>query len=689
MKMQSVLLAFAVGSLWSRVGLADDEEIAVELAGSSDILPAVVCVAAPEPATNAMKKATVGKDIDTWQEAPVVFGTPDHQGSAAVWRFAATDSKPAAVDAKTSERARALLHMEPPPTIRFKDQSACAPAVSLQKTQNSVLCQANPLAGPNATGVAVVALEFGTTIRRLGLFTVDGNLLTIRLEKAVKVGTPSVRLAGGHYQQTSVQPVVAQRATLALEPTCYERELALPELESNGSSEVEIALESVRPAWKARVAVSEQSVRIALPPLQHGKEGVLSVTVPPRRGSGTDERAAGRFEARWGSKEPPVALALSAKNLSFRWRVPCEFPFAQECPRARLEGSGLTSDGSRHFGDDGDFCAYRVETRSGSIALPSDVEFTMKQLPAWHAKLHRVNQAFDEYVSAEARMFRVTMPWASKKPLTADKIDYVEILGPTGARHIIKPQYEAVISLPYATCGARMSYRFSGTREFAWGQVNIGKPKNGSAVADGGTLTLESPDVTASTVSLGLSAGGGFLFSVNRSESRPYAQAELSLRLRPKRRERTGFHRFISAPDYEFALTYLLASEPYRPLRNADNQEDESLESVAYNRFALSAFAFGRVSDTLFLGGGAGVGLGYAFLSSDDSRVGDLRFFAMPSLRARYQVSQRLSLVTTARFLFPDRLYEHSSPNDFQGTPRSSWTHQEWAFWDAGLQGWL
>ncbi|MDD5310023.1 MAG: hypothetical protein PHU25_22125, partial [Deltaproteobacteria bacterium] len=300
-------------------------------------------------------------------------------------------------------------------------------------------------------------------------------------------------------------------------------------------------------------------------------------------------------------------------------------------------------------------------------------------LPTWHAKLTRPEQTLDDYLSPENRQFRLSTNWANEADKRADKIEYIELLGPSGTRHVIKPQKTAFVGLPFATCQSDLSYRLHGDREFEWGTVRI----------ENGTVTLPSAGDTAVVATLGVQAGGGVMIDLDSGTGRPYAHAEVSVRLRPKRWGESDWPTFLRRLDYEVALAYFFGTEPYRPLHTADNSEDQTLSSVLYNRFALSAYGLYPVLDAVSVGLGVGGGVGYALLEGDYERVGRWRAFALPSIRVRYDLSQRVSIVVTARALTPDRFYRYESSNDFKGSPRASTELLTWGFLDAGLQVWL
>jgi hypothetical protein len=204
-------------------------------------------------------------------------------------------------------------------------------------------------------------------------------------------------------------------------------------------------------------------------------------------------------------------------------------------------------------------------------------------------------------------------------------------------------------------------------------------------------VKLESPTVTATKATLGLLVGGGFLVGLARSDSRPYGTAELSVRVRPSRwREMSWIAEALRYPDYDFALGYLLSTQPYEPLHAPDNSEDTGVRSVLYNRFVLSAFALFPAFNATHVGPGLGGGVGYAFYAVDEDEVGEPRFFfALPALRARYEVNPRFAFTLTTRLLWPDSFYEHSSPDDFRGTTNHNRRGNSWFLLDLGLQGWL
>jgi hypothetical protein len=293
----------------------------------------------------------------------------------------------------------------------------------------------------------------------------------------------------------------------------------------------------------------------------------------------------------------------------------------------------------------------------------------------------------------EERQFQVNVVWSKRAKRDDDRISYVEIVGPTGVKPVIKPESQRVI-LPHARCGDTLAYRLHGDREYEWGTTQL----------TCGHLDLPSPELTATKATLGIMAGGGVLGSLQRGYRRPYATAEVSMYWRPGRlrtvdasdpndkltEEDDTTGQGPRLPDYEFTLTYLFSNQPYEPLRTLDNAEDNRLGTVLYNRFLLSAYVLFFALDSVQLGVGVGGGVGNVMIGDDKTRVGAWRpILAAPAVRARYFITPRFAFTVTGRGVFFDRVYSHQTPDGFRGTTLSKSSDASWALVDFGLQGFL
>jgi hypothetical protein len=655
------------------------EEFLVELVGSPNELPAVVCLASREPQFRAGTPRPAF--MRSWRQTSTVLGPPSNPTEpdkrSDKWRFS---PKPAAsTDAPIDANDLALAHLRraPDPNVAFADTDRCAPRVELPVDHKIIWCQRNGLAPADASGVVVLSVEFGVSeAPPIDPFTVDGNLLTIRLQQNAR-STPSVRVAGGHYRVTSVSPAAGKSVKMALEPVCYTRRIRLPDLETQSAARVGVRYADPADTWQRFVPTSAGHVLVALPPSPQASEPKLTLS------------AQWTYEVQWNEETPPKELPLLVKAFGFEWVMPCEYPL-DGCPLARLDEIGEQATGLfTSYSNDAlqpsevdrgarGVCSYHI-TAATPVRLPMDVSFVTSSLPTWRSRLTRAGQKLHDYLEAGNRLFQLKMPWSSQVSSAPDEIQYVEIIGPTGTRHVIRPQAASLINLPFSGCGEQISYRLHGDREFEWDSVPIKQ----------GVITLPSPGVQAEVAELGVQLGGGFMVD-DDGHSRPYGQAELSVRLRPKRWGESAFPWVLRKADYEIALSYLLATQPYTPLHTADNQEDSTQLSVPYNRFSLGAYALWPLGKGVFLGPGASFGIGYALLKEDSDRVGEARFFVMPApLRVHYDLSRRISLVATVRLIPADRLYAHSTPNDFRGTPEAASESVWWPLFDAGLQGWL
>ncbi|MDD5307063.1 MAG: hypothetical protein PHU25_07050, partial [Deltaproteobacteria bacterium] len=377
-------VAFALSMLCARQGLAQ-KDFMVELVGPNDTLPAVVCIASrtiekptlewrgvsdvlgqsPDPCRRSVRSVDAGCGDGKSLSAP----------SSCTWRYRRCGGKGPA-EAKAEDLANKLLREAPDVTVAFTDNGACAPKVVLPSTHKSMMCRRDGLARKDATGVAVLDIEFGTgNVRDIESFNVDGNLVTFQVAGKETRGTLNVRLAGGHYQETSVQPVAGQPVKLALEPVCYKRQLTWPAQEgwaSNGKVVVKYRRGNKNKEWKSgRIRLSAGVVSVALPPSPSGEESTLTLV-----GLAT-------YEVRWTAETPPIELPLRAKRVGFKWQIPCEFPYASECPVARLTDFGLESKGTFAAARPNGYCSYVVEGVKGTetFQLPADVVFVMHDLP--------------------------------------------------------------------------------------------------------------------------------------------------------------------------------------------------------------------------------------------------------------------------------------------------------------------
>ncbi len=470
--------------------------------------------------------------------------------------------------------------------------------------------------------------------------------------------------------------VEAGRVQLPLEPLCYERDLPIPSVEGRGAAPA--AGVTVGSFGRAAIERPTQKNTVLLPPTMGGTTTTLIMDFPRTGAPGVVDA---KFEAVWSSRAPPQKLDLRPTVVTFDWKGPCEYPYKTECPSVRLGETGEEQE-SEGGAPVAGVCRYRFAPSGGTIALPAEVTFHSTRLPAWNAKVSRPGAHLSDYVDPASRMFLVKVPWASQSKKLADEIDSVELVGPTGTRQSVKPA-DALVALPFGSCGGTVGYHLFGRRDY--------KPGNATIVE--GVIEIDSPGETAYLAALGLSVGGGFEVSLTRPETRPYAQAELSLRLKPKRwgsAESQWEASWITRPDFELGVTYVFTPQPYTPLRTPDNAADEKLETVPYNRFLLGGLVLWPLFvDSVTIGPGIGGGLGYSVRGSDSHRTGGVQFFGVGGGRIRYDMSRRFSLVGTGRFIFPDQLQQFTSTNDFRGSADRTSETQSWFFFDFALQGWL
>lgn len=677
---------------------ASEDDVVIDLVGAAEQPPQFVCVAAPvqdvrpgeeQRPSNASYASEIFGNPGSPCKAPtdIIPNGADPLAAATSpmsWRYGAC-TEPVTDDPTTqtvAKRVSAFLRAPQNRGVLFNQEEACRPQLELPP-KHVVQCRLNSVPGGAGGGVAVITLGFSSVHRSVLFFNVEQNIVTVRLAPTkLPGGTINARLAGGHYQATKVAPVEGRRAQLALEPRCYERELIVPRVDARTpKAEAIVHVDG----WKdLTVKTTTLRVMTLVPPTDGGKGTSLKVTFPNEKG---DPRPDAVFAASWTTHAPPSRLDLRPTQITFSWRQPCDYPLRDLCPAVRLaEGGGEQPSAP----PEGGVCKYRFEAEEGrSLTLPAEVAFDAKTLPSWRGKLSLPASTLPDYLPAESRMIRVTMPWAFQRAKIADQIESVEIVGPTGTRHLLTPEAVSIVGIPFTGCGTRVAYKLNGMRNFRWGSAEI---KNG-------TLEIDSPNETAELASLGLMIGGGFEVSFTRPETRPYAQAELSMRLRLRRWGEVqetpqgvawAAASWLTRPDYDVTLTYVFTPQPYFPLRTADNQQDNRYETVPYNRFLLGGYVLWPILNTLSFGPGVGFGLGYALKGVDSDRVGGVKFFAvLPAARLRYDISRRFALVATGRVIMPDEIRTFSTANDFRGTPQSTASGQSWFFFDFALQGWL
>lgn len=656
------------------------ESIVVEFISDPSQLPAVVCLAVPkEPATPKPPRNLQTTPRDR------VLGVPQAtNGGTSIWQLR---GQPGAVVDRTAppdDRAHALLLSEGRADVVFSSDAACSPTAQLGVIDTELACQSNPKAGPNANQVAILDLQFSPVRRWVDFFNVDGSLVTLTLKNNAQAGDVAVvGIAGGHYELTAPQLVNAGRAQLRLDARCHTREVDLVGLGLLPDSTQEASLRydygAKAPLFAAPVAV-RSPLRVMLPRSAGGRSALVV------------QQGENVLRSEWYSEQPPPQLpAWKAASLRVDWEVPCEFP-EDSCPTLTVVGSALRAEGGKP--NAARRCQYTLgEGRPPALTLPLEVAFVSRALPSWHDVVSRANQRLTAYLKPEERQFQLNVLWTKRAKRDDDRISYVEIVGPTGVKPVIKPESQKVI-LPHARCGDTLAYRHHGDREYEWGTAKL----------TCGHLDLPSPDLTSTKATLGVMGGGGILTSLQRGYTRPHAMAEVSLYWRPGRLRQVdpnNPHDKITSSDdttgrglrffdYEFTLTYLFSNQPYGPLRTIDNSEDRHLGEAPYNRILLSAYALIFAADSVQVGLGLGGGVGHAVIGEDRKRVGTWRpVLAVPLLRARYFITSRFAVTGTMRGLFFDRLYFHQAPDGFRGTTLASPSKASWGLLEVGLQGWL
>jgi hypothetical protein len=675
---------------------ADDEELLVQLVSADGVLPEVVCLS-----TTASSQTPKG----TFAEPQMVFGRPTTTDTGQQWVFQPSPTPPTAesfgklLDRVGLALAAKLLAQAPPEDVVFAKRPECAPQLAL-RNRNVLTCQENVVVGRTTRGVAVIDIDFGNKpARGIHFFTAQGNFVTVNLLPPVGERSPArVQIVGGHFRSLERQIASSRGAPLELQPICPVREIRLPELVQPEETARVVTASYSEPGWPAEAVLANQStLKVMLPSRDAVQRRNLRIAYQTRPASNASVpvaldpkvKADARYIAEWTEPAPPISLPLRATELQFRWHVPCEFPVQTEtgkavdiCPRVRLTQSGLTSPGDPVAAPDrkSKECVYHVATENRAFDLPEEVAFSAPDLPEWRDHLFRADQTLSSYLPADDRQFLVHMPWSSLAERGGDEIRSVEVVGPTGAHLVLPPAAKAHLTLPFAACGDSLSYHLDGDREFHWGAVPI----------DRGSLTLPSPGKTASLASLGLSLGGGFLYSPGKGNWHPFADGELGVLVRPRRWDSTGFLKWLSLNDYELALTFLMTTEPYKPVHTADDSSDTELSSVAYTRIFMTAYMLLPVASVVYVGPGLGGGISYPFfLSRDQDRVGGVRGVLTPALRVRYNISERIALTTTGRFITPDKFYSYQSTNLFQGTPRVATEDVSWFSVELALQAWF
>jgi len=571
---------------------------------------------------------------------------------------------------------------------------ACAPRFTLSSIEippkRFIRCVPNSVSVAQPARVLVLDAAFPAAAnwRRLNLVSLVGSVVTLRFDG--ERGAPrtvgsmpdelGVVVVGGHYVEGFGRSALGDRVQLQLVPRCHLREVRPPEpIPSVANRHIKLSICTAGRRVTCRRKLDEPLI-LMIPDTIGGQRSTLKMSIvdePPFDADGyaeeecrphTPPNALASFEARWTSRAPPTELLLKPVRVEFQWQPGCSYPFRKEqlCPSARLKDHGLAC-GMGVWNTKDETCVYECPKEGSDVfAFPTAIEFAVKDKElVWTDALHHANETLTSSPGGERQFYLDLSRWGSEAGIKSirqravDRVPQIEIDVPGGGTHRFQPQ-EGLITLPGASCGALLRYRFVGDRAYTERDVPIQQ----------GRIELTPPKETGRLFTFSGALGGGLMvpteahpFDTGVVTPRPYAGVHVSGRWRYRSEGRFSI---------EARASYAFAEQPYGPLHTAENIKSRDIPLAPYSRFFLSlrpVVTLVRLADReLDIIPDVGtIGFGRPLLERDSTNVGETIVFWSPSLSVRWHVFRWGFLELGARWIFKERLYSYKT--DFTATP--------------------
>lgn len=616
-------------------------------------------------------------------------------------------------------------------------QGHCRSRIILNDTSGTIRCVPNDDPVKHEGRVLILKLNIiggSTKVAKIRLF---GRAVFISvLDRSPKQKRPrtvsqksvTASVLGGHYVDGHSASSIGNRIRLPISPLCHEREIRLPTTRTLGRAHnLRVRLqhddgsEVICPS-----RALDRSLRIAVPPGREGLSKTVSMIVlRPGPGKGgapgsrfhgmvplegeerPGDREVARFETRWTGVLPPKNLTTRATLVTFAWERNCAYHVPDQgarCPAARLSDPGIDCMPILIRGGGRPSCRYRCRDGETSFIMPTTVRFTVgTQETRWTETLHYVGQTLTGYADRRDRQYLVDFRlWGQRgagedRPTsdprwqknfrrlvnrTGDRIRLVEVTNSSGQTYRFKPTHSQLVTIPDITCGALLRYRILGDGEYREGTVKL----------DEGRLVIPHPSETRKIFSMSASIGPGIMWHITSKHNLPESAFGI---VQGGLRAHLPFdlsNKVFSLSSVEVNLAYMHSNQFYLPVTT---QNERKIKDAHYGRVLISAVPTFQMPwwfwspNDFYLGLGlASVGLGVNSLRKDRAAVGYVEWFWSPMIFGRVRVGRQMAIEASIRFIVPNRIFEYSSDNEFQGSPKRT-TITAWSLMlGAGLRYW-